>query len=168
MNGTVGWRLASKNDRQLLERFRCTDDDGPDYERLVQRYFRLKAIPHSGAEDSIRSDHRLLLVLEGDELVAAACHRRGPAPNQRHFLYAAVEKDRQGQLLSNGERGSDVLWSVVANDIIDRPGPAVALVVARVHPANERALAYCSRIGLIPTGHDSYGLVVCAGPIAKT
>jgi hypothetical protein len=78
-----------------------------------------------------------------------------------------VEKDRQGQLLSNGQRASDVLWEVIANDILDREGDVDLLVFARVDPANHRSLAYCSRIGLVPTDRDSHGLVICAGPIAR-
>lgn len=149
-----------------MERFRCTDDDGSDFERLVQRYFRVQAISHMGTPDSIMTDHRLLLLLDGDELVGAACHRQGPAPDQRHFVYAAVEQSRQGRPLSNEGRASDVLWNVVANDIFDRQGEAVT-VFARVHPENERGLEYCRRIGLIPTTRDSYGLVICAGLIAR-
>jgi hypothetical protein len=120
-----------------------------------------------GALDSIRSDHRLLLVLDGEELVAAGCHRRGPDPNQRHFVFAAVEKDRQAQRLSNGERASDVLWNIVASDILDREDDADTLVFARVDPANQRSLAYCRRIGLTPIEQDAHGLVICAGPIAR-
>jgi hypothetical protein len=117
LNGTLSWRAARKGDRSILERFRCADEGGPDYEQLVQRYVRVQAISHMGAPDGIRSDHRLLLVFDGGDLVATGCHRLGPEPDQRHFVYAAVEKNRQGRLLSNGVRASDVLWSVVANDI---------------------------------------------------
>jgi len=120
-----------------------------------------------GTSDSLATDHRLLLLLDGDELVAAACHRRGPAPDQRHFVYAAVEQSRQGRLLGNQQRASDLLWNVVANDIFDRQGAVATIVFARVHPDNERALAYCRRIGLIPTTHDSHGLVICAGLTAR-
>jgi len=167
LSGTVSWRTAQKSDRPLLERFECTNDDGPDYERIVQRYFRVQAIPHLGAPDSIRADHRLLFVFDEDRLVAAGCHRRGPGPGQRHFVYAAVARDRQGRELSNGERASRVLWAVVSNDIIDREGGEETLVFSRVHPENARSLAYCSRIGLTPLEQDSRGLVICAGPIAR-
>jgi hypothetical protein len=167
LSGNVSWRLANKGDRSLLQRFRCADDEGPAYERLVQRYFRTQAISHMGAVDSVRSDHRLLLILDGEELVAAGCHRRGPDPNQRYFIFAAVEKDRQGQRLSNGERASDVLWNIVASDILDREGDADTLVFARVDPENQRSLAYCRRIGLIPIEQGPQGLVICAGPIAR-
>jgi hypothetical protein len=135
LSGTVSWRLGQKKDRPLLERFCCTSENGPDYERRVQRYFRVQAIPHVGAADSIRSDHRLLLLFDGEELVATACHRRSRTPNQRLFAYAAVELSRQGNVLTNGERASMVLWGVVANDILDRQEADTTLVFARVDPS---------------------------------
>ncbi len=164
---TILWRPATKRDRVLLQQFQCTDPDGPDFERLVQRYFRVQAIAHMGSHDSLRTDHRLLLVLDEDELVAAGCHRRGPQAGQRNFVFAAVASAFQGQELSNGVRASDALWSVVANDILDREQADPVDVFARVDRGNARSLAFCTRIGLATRGADRNGLVLCAGTIAR-
>lgn len=167
MTPSVEWRVAAKRDRQLLERFSCTDVDGPDYELLVQRYFRTQAISHMGAPDSIHSDHRLLLVFDSGELVATACHRLRSIPDERNLVFAAVERSKQGRHLSNGEKASDALWSVAANDVLDRHLAADITVFARVHPENERSLKFCERVGLEPTQADANGLIVCIGRVGR-
>jgi predicted SnoaL-like aldol condensation-catalyzing enzyme len=163
----VEWRVAAKNDRQLLERFSCAEAGGPDYEQLVQRYFRTRAVSHMSAPNSLRSDHRLLLVFDSGELVAAACHRLRATPDERNFVFAAVELSKQGMSLGNGERASDVLWNVVANDMLDRSESVQLTVFARVHPDNRRSLKFCERIGLRATQPDSYGLIICIGTVAR-
>jgi hypothetical protein len=157
---------AVKADRGLLERFRCTADDGPDYERVVQRYFRVQAIRHAGTPNSKRTDHRLLLLFDNGALVAAGSHRLGDSPSIRQFGFAAVDVTHQGRTLTNGARASDTLWQVVVNDMLTRPGDSSSTVVARVHPDNDRSLAFCSRIGLTPIEPDHNGLIICAGPLA--
>ncbi len=103
----VVWRPAVKADRVLLERFCCTADDGPDYERLVQRYFRVQAIRHAGTPSSKRADHRLLLLFDDGALVAAGSHRLGDPPSIRQFGFAVVDVTYQGRTLTNGARASD-------------------------------------------------------------
>jgi len=167
LNG-VTWRPAEKSDRALLERFCCTGDDGPQYERLVQRYFRAQAVRHAGTVDSLRTDHRLLLLFDNEALVGVACHRQGDSPSVRRLVFAALHIDRQGRSLTNGKRASDTLWEVVVNDMLVRPGVVPTTVVARVHPDNARSLRFCSRIGLDPIELDGHGLMICAGPLMRT
>jgi hypothetical protein len=54
---------------------------------------------------------------------------------------------------------------VIVNDVFGRPGDSPQTVVARVHPDNVRSLRYCQRIGLLPGGRDSHGLVICSWPL---
>jgi hypothetical protein len=167
LNGVV-WRPAEKSDRALLERFCCTAGDGPEYEHVVQRYFRAQAIRHAGTVDSLRADHRLLLLFETDVLVGVACHRRGDSPMVRHLALAAIHIDYQGGSLTNGKRASDTLWEVVVNDLLARPGVAPITIVAHVHPDSARSLGFCSRIGLDSIEVDGHGLMICAGPLPPT
>jgi len=161
----VTGRVATKADHALFERFTCTSDDGPDYEQFVQRYIRAEEIRHVSTLDSLRSNHRLLAVFDGDQMVAIGCHRRGALQNERRFVCAAVRQDHQGRTFSNGERASDVLWAVIGNDIFDRHDDNIVVVSARVHPGNERSLGFCRRIGLTPTELDSSGLLICSGAL---
>jgi hypothetical protein len=118
----------------------------------VRRYFRVQGIPHLGGPDRRRADQRLLLLLDGDVVVAAKCHWQGSATGTRHFVFAAVELGYQGGRLSDGQRASDVLGQVIVNDMLGRPGDSPRTVVARVHCDNVRSLCYCQRIGPLPGG----------------
>ncbi len=151
----------------MLEGFTCTSPDGPDYERLVQRYFRVQAIAHAGGHDAARTDHRLLLLLLDEELAGAACHRRSAtSPATRHVVFAAVRLDLQGQALHGGRRISEALWNAVLQDVRSRPGEPTTTIYTRVDPENARSLAFCRRMRLKPGSADANGLIICSGPPA--
>lgn len=159
----VSWRPAVKADRVMLERFACAGRGAPDFEQLVQRYFRVQAIAQMGSPAGLRADHRLLLLMDDTTLLAAGCHQRGNEANRRNFVFAAVATRWQGQQLPDGRRTSDALWEVVANDMFERDGADELVVVAKVQQDNLRSLSYCARIGLTARSTDRTGLVVCAG-----
>jgi hypothetical protein len=160
----ISWRPATKQDRILLNGFTCTEEDGPEYEKLVQRYFRAASIRNMGTPTSLRRDHRLLLVFDAGHLVDAGCHERR-VRGERLFAFGAVATEFQPRdaTLTNGLRASDALWQVVSNDIFDRERAETVTVVARVHPENRRSLRFCEWIGLVVREPEPDGLVVCAG-----
>lgn len=160
----LSWRSASKADRQLLEQFTCTTTYGPDYEQIVQRYFRVQAIAHAGGHDAIRTDHRLLLLFLDEDLAGAACHRLN-GPDTRHVVFAALRLDLQGITVSDGPRVSEALWAAVLQDIRYRPGIQATTLYARVDPNNARSLAFCTRMKLKPGPADANGLIICSGPL---
>jgi hypothetical protein len=147
----------------MLERFTCASRGAPDFEQLVQRYFRVQAIARMGSPAARQADHRLLLLMDDTTVLAAGCHQRSNEPHRRNFVFAAVATQWQGQRLPDGRRTSDALWEVVANDMLERDGADELVVVAKVHQDNLRSLNYCARIGLTSRSTDGIGLVICTG-----
>jgi hypothetical protein len=166
----VSWRPAKKDDRAALEHFRCTEGGQPEYEREVQTWIRRDAIRDTN-RSATKWDQRLLLVYDGDDLIAVGCHSRwGNIDGQpsRLWLVGAVALEYQGKRLSTGQRASEALVEVVVNDILDRDDPPPAWLAGKVHKDNVRSLGLCDRIGLSTRQPLSGDLVLCLGPLPST
>lgn len=166
-------RIAEKADRALLESFCCTTKDGPEWERVVQRFFRVFALKFAGSPAGIARDARTLLVFDGKELVACGLHAAGTdwprdGRSSRHLAYGAVALDRRGSggaALSNGGRASEALWEVLVRDAVDRPSGRPTVLWGRVHRLNRSSRDFCERHGLLPVEELERDLILYAGPV---
>jgi len=164
----VTWRPATKADRASLERFQCTPESGPVFEREVQTWIRRDAIPDTNR--SGKSDQRLLLVHDGDDLVAVGCHARWQdidGKPSRLWIVGAVALSSQGERLSNGRRASDALVEILLNDVVERDDPPPEWLVAKVHKDNTRSLRLCDRIGLTTEQPLPDNLLLRLGPLPR-
>ncbi|MCF4136534.1 GNAT family N-acetyltransferase [Streptomyces sp. Tue 6430] len=156
----VSWRRGDKRDRQLLESFACCPADHPQrracdqpWAHEVQTYFRCDAITSCNEHNAVY-DQRLLLVLDGTDLVGAAVHALTKADDpagvrERALVAYAVGVDYQGKSLSDGRRASAAVLDAVFMDIASRHGEGqVVFLHASVHPANEASRTVLSRHGL--------------------
>ncbi|MFE3384812.1 MULTISPECIES: hypothetical protein [Streptomyces] len=174
----VSWRLAEKPDRRLLESFTCCPADHPPrlacdqpWAHEVQTYFRRDAIRAYNRHNAVY-DQRLLLVLEGPDLVGAAVHALtdigtdADALRERTLVAYAVGVDYQGKSLSDGRRASAAVLDAAIMDISSRHGEGQVVVLhAFVRPANEASRTALSRHG-VPYRHTNGDFMVHSARIS--
>ncbi|WP_329266610.1 hypothetical protein [Streptomyces sp. NBC_01451] len=119
----------------------------------MQTYFRRDAITSCNQHEAVY-DQRLLLVLDGTDLVGAAVHALTEADDpagfrERALVAYAVGVDHQGKSLSDGRRASTAVLEAVFMDIVSRHvEEQVVFLHASVHPANEASRTVLSRHGI--------------------
>ncbi|MER6112675.1 hypothetical protein [Streptomyces hirsutus] len=119
----------------------------------MQTYFRRDAIASCNQHNAVY-DQRLLLVLDGTELVGVAAHALTEADDpvgfrERALVAYAVSVDHQGKSLSDGRRASAAVLDAVFTDIASRHGEEqVVFLHASVHTANEASRTVLSRHGV--------------------
>ncbi|MFK0025677.1 hypothetical protein [Streptomyces sp. NPDC090798] len=119
----------------------------------MQTYFRRDAIA-SCNQHNVVYDQRLLLVLDGTDLVGAAVHALTEADDpagfrERALVAYAVSVDHQGKSLSDGRRASAAVLNAVFMDIASRHGEEqVVFLHASVHSANEASRTVLNRHGV--------------------
>jgi hypothetical protein len=128
-----------------MRSFACAS--GEWYEREVETYIQTIIAPQ------IEQGRRVLLVEDGDEIVAVAAHREANDPGGTGLVVswlelAAVRLDRQGTSLVGGTKLSAMLMTALIADAIRQRGrqPIVAAYVAE---ANRRSRTICARADLV-------------------
>ncbi len=138
---------ATLSDERSLAEFRCSH--GAWYEDEVEAYINNELIKLVGNH---AADHRLLLVLEGENLIGCAAHHLDAfrmANDDLQWLVRlqvmALGLEHQGRRLPDGSRLCDGVFRALANDAMrSHEGmPLTALVATE----NYRSLAMLERNG---------------------
>ncbi|WP_448642786.1 hypothetical protein [Geodermatophilus sp. URMC 63] len=152
--------VGNKRHRAVLEGFTCCAPHVPvaglrglrcqePWAHGLQTDIRRDLLPRAGAH-RLSHDYRLLLLFDGDALVAVAGHEQlSPAQmTTRYIDLVAVHTDLRGQRLSNGKRCSETALQMVLDDIIART-PLVKVIQSDVDHRNIASIRYLTRTGAL-------------------
>ena len=114
----------------------------------VQDHVQQQALSDAAKGGDDKADHRLWLLFNGLDLVAAGAHKRlsGRALPSRYITFIAVQSDNHGKSPDGYPRYADLMLNQLVADARSRD-PLIAHVEARVAPENERSKAFLRRRG---------------------
>lgn len=114
----------------------------------VQEYAQFDAVRVALQGMTEEVDHRLWLLFDGSDLVAAGAHlRRGVGGlASREVRFVAVQIDNQGQAPAGGPRYADIMLDHLIRDVRIRD-PLIEFVQAQVRPDNHRSQVFLRRKG---------------------
>jgi hypothetical protein len=160
LTSDVHVQVGGKHFRDVLQGFTCCAPHLPvpgrrkdrcvePWSHMIQTYIHRDAVAQSGVR-RLTTDYRLLLLFDGDELVAVGGHERvAPAGMiTRYIDFMAVRTDMRGQTLSDGRRCSDAAWSMILDDVAERD-PLVTLVTSDVDHRNLASIGFLTRTGAL-------------------
>jgi len=139
-------------DRARLAAFKCADPSIA-WQAEVENFVQDELFEWRYAPLAQEDDPRVLLLLNGEELIGVAAHEKIRVQSNGVMLHAsqlqvvAIATDWQGLANDDGQRVSDILMSGVMTDITARVPPRFARVMAVVHRDNQRSLRLCERYG---------------------
>jgi hypothetical protein len=147
---------GAKRHKSLLQGFRCCPRHLPiagsrktnclePWAHDIQTDIHTEVLPRLGMRQRT-TDYRLLLLMDGDQLVAVAGHELVPDAQMqsRYIDFIAVHDDMRGKQLSDGRRCSDAALSMVLGDIAART-PLATMATSSVHHENAPSIRFLVR-----------------------
>ncbi len=115
----------------------------------LQTDIRTDLLTRAGAH-RLSHDYRLLLLFDGEALVAVAGHEQiQPAQVESRYIdLIAVRTDMRGRELSNGQRCSKAALQMVLEDVAGRT-PLVKVLQSDVDPRNTASIRYLTGTGAL-------------------